>query len=89
MYSLVTERGRYLRIRNGVKKDDVVAAFSIPAGELFFGQIIELKSAKRFCYARVGDTYRSIACRERVDDGDLRELNANAVIYPSLRVWLP
>ncbi|MDE7379493.1 MAG: LysM peptidoglycan-binding domain-containing protein [Clostridia bacterium] len=89
MFSLVTERGKYLRIRKRVKREDVISTFSIPAGEVFFGEIIELGSPVRSCRAQVGDTYAKIALRERVDEEELRALNNNAAIYPTLRVWLP
>lgn len=89
MYSLITERGKYLRVRKGVGKEDVIAVFSVPADGLFQGKIIMIGEPKRFCYARVGDTYASIARRERVDEKKLRDINSDAAVYPTLRVWLP
>ena len=89
MFSLVTERGKYVRIRKSVKKEDVIKTFSYPAGEIFCGQIIEIGAPKRFCYALAGDTYSKIAARERVDEGELKKLNRNRPVYPTLRVWLP
>lgn len=89
MYSLVKERGKYLRVRGQVKKEDIISAFSCPVGDVFCGEIIEIKSAKRYCYALAGDTYASVAARERVDEARLRELNFNRFIYPTLRIWLP
>ena len=89
MYSLVKEKGKYLRVRGNVGKEDIISAFSCPVGEVFCGQIIEIKSAKRYCYALAGDTYATVAARETVDEAKLRELNSNVFIYPTLRIWLP
>lgn len=89
MYSLVKERGKYLRVRGRVKKEDIISAFSCPVGDVFCGVIIEIKQAKRYCYALVGDTYATIAARENAEEAQLRELNSDKFIYPTLRIWLP
>ena len=89
MFSLVTERGKYLRIRKRVKREDIISTFSVPAGEVFFGEIIEIGSPVRSCRALVGDTYKAIAEREGVNEEKLRALNNNTAIYPTLRIWLP
>ena len=89
MYSLVKERGKYLRVRGNVGKEDIISAFSCPVGDVFRGQIIEIKTAKRYCFALAGDTYAAVAARESVDEEQLRELNFNRVIYPTMRLWLP
>ena len=89
MFSLVKEQGKYLRVRGRVKKEDIISAFSCPVGDVFCGAIIEIKAPKRYCYALAGDTYALIAARENADEKELRELNSNKIIYPTLRIWLP
>lgn len=90
MFSLKCERGKYLRIRGATNKEEIIKQYCVPVnGELFVGSILALSSPKRFVYATVGDTYKSIALRERVDEGKLRALNANAAIYPTKRVFIP
>ena len=89
MFSLVTERGKYLRVRNGVTKADIISAYSQPVGDVFAGAVIPLLSPKRYCFAAVGDTYAKIAARERVNEAELKKLNGGAVIYPTLKIWLP
>lgn len=89
MFSLVTERGKYLRVRKNVTASDVISTFSCPADDTFCGQIIALTAPKRFVYAIAGDTYGKIAKRESVDVVQLRSLNGNKAIYPTLRIWLP
>ena len=89
MFSLVTERGKYLRVRKNVTANDVIAAFSCPVGYTFYGQIIALTAPKRYVFAAAGDTYAKIADREGVDETGLRALNGDKTLYPTLRIWLP
>ncbi|MDE6790815.1 MAG: hypothetical protein K2J61_03735 [Clostridia bacterium] len=89
MFSLVMEQGKYLRVRGRVKKEDIISAFSCHVGDVFCGAVIEISAPKRYCYALAGDTYAAVAARERVDERELRELNFNKIIYPTLRIWLP
>lgn len=89
MYSLVKERGKYLRVRGRVKREDVISAYSCPVGEVFAGAIIEIKPSRGYCYALAGDTYASVAAREGVDEKRLREQNSDKTIYPTMRIWLP
>ncbi len=90
MFSLVTERGKYLRVRKNVSKDDVVATYKIPVGgEFFCGRIIALGTPKRYCYAEPDDTYEKIAEREGADAEELKTLNGNTAVYPTRRIWLP
>lgn len=90
MFLLVTERGKYLRIRKNVKKDQIIRLFSVPVtGEAYCGKIILLTEPKRFIYANAGASYKSIAQKEGVDEEQLKRLNGGEVIYPTKRVWLP
>ena len=90
MFSLVTERGKYLRIRGEVKESEVISALGCPfSGDLFQGAVIKILPPKRCVYATVGDTYAKIAARERVDEAQLKSLNGDKTLYPTMRVWLP
>ncbi|MCM1437871.1 MAG: LysM peptidoglycan-binding domain-containing protein [Roseburia sp.] len=89
MFSLTLERGRYLRIRKRVTEKEVVNAFRCPVHKVFCGEIIELPPPKRYCYALAGDTYKSIAEREGVNEEELCALNKNTAVYPTQKVWLP
>ncbi len=90
MFSLITERGRYIKIRSKVSREELTARFSQPvAGEIFCGRIIELSPPARFTYAAAGETYLKIARREGVDYEKLKRLNPAGEPYPTQRVWLP
>lgn len=89
MFQLVTERGRYLRIRANVNKNDVTDVFSIPADGLFCGKILEMTSPKTVCRARIGDTYESIAHAYGVSVEELKKLNSDQPVYPTKVIWIP
>ncbi len=89
MFSLTLERGRYLRIRKGITEKEVSAAFGCPVPKVFCGEIIKLSPPKRYCFALVGDTYATIAARERVNEQSLRRQNGDRAVYPTLKIWLP
>ena len=89
MFRLVTERGKYLRIRENVQKDEVTDVFSMPVDELFCGKIVEITSPKQVYRARVGDTYESIARTYGVSVEELKKLNSDNAIYPTKAVWIP
>ena len=89
MFSLVTERGKYLRVRKNITANGVAETYSCPAECAFCGQIIALTPPKRFVYALAGDTYEKIAEREGADESELMVINGGKTLYPTLRVWLP
>ncbi len=89
MFLLETERGKYLKIRAGVKKEEIIRTFQIPVEDnLFEGKIIVLSEAKKYCFALAGDTYEKIAERNSVNAYELKKLNGEKEIYPTMRVWL-
>ena len=89
MFSLTLERGRFLRIRKGVTDKEVSSVFGCPSPKVFCGEIIKLSPPKRYCYARVGDTYETVSKREGVDETRLRAENGGRALYPTLKIWLP
>ncbi|MGN1373403.1 MAG: hypothetical protein ACI4VK_05080 [Candidatus Coproplasma sp.] len=59
------------------------------SGKIYEGKILEVLSVSGYCHAQVGDSYEKIAQRESCDLEKLTELNNNAILYPTKRVWLP
>ncbi len=68
---------------------EVSSVFGCPVPNVFCGGIIKLSPPKRFCYARVGDTYATVSKREGVDETLLRAENGGRPVYPTLKIWLP
>ena len=91
MFTLVTDRSKYFRVKRGQSAADIEKVFGIPVnGEVFSGKIIPLNSGKfvRYC-AAVGDTYRTVALKFGVDEGLLKEVNGNAPVYPTRKLFVP
>jgi len=91
MFTLLLERGRYLKVRSGVSKSDIERDFSFPVhDEIFTGAIILIAPRpKGYCYALPGDSYESIAKRQGADCEEIKRYNGNNPLYPSKKVWLP
>lgn len=80
-----------MRVRRGVTKNMLESAFGCPvAGSVFEGAILPLLPPPAgFCYAQPWDSYESIAARENVAVEELKELNGEAPLYPTRKIWLP
>lgn len=90
MLTLKIERGRYLRVRRGMDGGEISRRFNCPVAEdVREGQIVPLLSGCRYVFAHVGDSYASIAARERVREEDIIRLNGVKPVYPARRIWLP
>lgn len=90
MFSLKLERGKYLVVRGGVSKSQLVDIYKMPInGEIYDGKIIEVLPVSGYCYAQIGDSYEKIAAREGCDLAKLKNLNGNSTVYPTKRIWLP
>lgn len=89
MFLLQLERGKYLRIRKGVKAEQIEKAFSIPViGELSQGMIVEIGKQKRFKYAVAGESFKTLAKMYGCDETELKKINGG-IIYPTKRIWIP
>lgn len=91
MFTLILERGRYIRVRGNVRKCDIEREFCFPVNtEVFEGAIIPvLPEPQGYCYAQPCDSYASVAEREGVSEEELKKLNGGSPVYPSKKIWLP
>lgn len=78
-------------MRSGVTAREIEKNFSCPVFcTPSAGEIIELPlTPLKFCRAEVGDTYEKIAKRYFSDASRIRELNRNAPVYPTRKIYLP
>ena len=81
MFTLILERGSYIRVRGNVKKCDIEREFSFSVNaEVFEGAIIAvLPQPQGYCYARPCDSYASIAEREGVGEEELKKLHSDEI----------
>ena len=90
MFTLVTAKSKYFRIKRGQSADEVESRLCIPVGgDAFCGRIIESKDKFDFYIAKPGDSYRSVAEKSGVAEAELREINGNKIVYPTVKLFVP
>lgn len=91
MFTLVTDKSEYFRVKRGQSGAEVENALSIPvAGKVFAGRIIKAGKRKYTRYtAGVGDTYKTVARAFRVSEEELKAVNGNKPVYPTCKLFVP
>lgn len=91
MFTLVTDRSRYFRVRRGVTAEQIENEFSSPVrGGVFAGRIVKIKERPLGRYTvRVGDTYKTVALKLGSDEEELRNLNGSKPLYPTCKLFVP
>ena len=91
MFTLVTDRSRYFRVKRGQSAEEIERVLKTPVhGEAFAGAVVEVWSEKLTEYtAAVGDTYRTVALKFGADERQLRKLNADKPVYPTCKLFVP
>lgn len=90
MFTLVTEKSRFFRVKRGQSGEEIEKFFISPVcGKAFAGRIIEIKTNLSVCTANAGDTYRTLAAKLGADEEVLRELNGGKPVYPTRKIFYP
>ena len=90
MFTIVTEKSKFFRIKRGQSGEEVEKFFLTPVGgAAFAGRIIEVKRNLSVHIAAVGDTYRTIAAATGCKEAALRELNGAKPVYPTCKIFYP
>ena len=90
MFTLVTAKSRYFRIKRGQSAEEVETRLRVPVrGDAFCGKIIELGGEYEIYAARPGDSYFSIAKSSGFTEEELREINGGKPVYPTVKVFVP
>lgn len=90
MFTLVTDRSKFYRVKRGQNAADIENVFGVPVRSAFSGGIIEIDDAFYSRYiADVGDTYASIAEKFGVDADLLEDVNGGRPVYPTRKLFVP
>ncbi len=91
MFTLVTDRSKFYRVKRGQSARDIENVFEIPVrGAAFSGEILEIGDIFYTRYvADVGDTYRTIAEKFGTDPFLLEEINGGKPVYPTRKLFVP
>lgn len=91
MFTLITDRSRYFKIKRGQSTGDIENFLNTPiCGNAFAGRIIRVSDERlEKITAGVGDSYRTIARRYGVDEAHLKEINGAKPVYPTCKIFMP
>ena len=91
MFTLITDRSRYFRIKRGQSSREIERVLNTPVcGRVFDGRIVKVAEERLVAVtAGVGDSYRTIAARCGVSELHLKEINGNRPVYPNCKIFVP
>ncbi len=91
MFTLVTDRNKYFRVKRGQSAEEVQRVLKTPVnGAVFAGRIVEVCEEELVEYsALVGDTYRTVALKFGADEERLKAINAFKPVYPTCKLFVP
>ena len=89
MFTLVTDRSKYYRVKRGQGAREIENTLLTPAGEVFCGAIIAVYPRKLFIYNVLPhETYQSVARKFGADCEELEKINGGA-LYPTRKLFVP
>ena len=91
MFTLITDRSRYFKIKRGQSSGEIERVLNTPVcGKVFAGRIIRVADEQLVpVSAGVGDTYRTIAAKYGADEARLKEINGSKTVYPTCKIFVP
>lgn len=89
MFTLVTDKSKYFRVKDGQSREEVEAALRVPVGETFAGKIIERGEPMEIYVVKPLENYRTIARKLGVSEEELETVNAHKPVYPTCRLFVP
>ena len=91
MFTLITDRSRYFKIKRGQSAAEIENALNTPVcGKTFAGRVVKVSEERLVkITAGVGDSYRTLAAKFGADEARLRELNGARPVYPTCKIFVP
>lgn len=89
MFTLVTEKSRFYRVKRGQSAKEIESVLCVPCGEAFCGAIIEADGDFDVYLVKPCETYRSLAAKFRRGEEELRQANNNRPLYPTQKLFVP
>lgn len=90
MFTLVTDRNKYFRVKRGQSREEVENVLGVPVKDnAFAGMIVATEGDYVRYTAEVGDTYRTVALKFGADEAILRQTNGDKPVYPTCKLFVP
>jgi LysM repeat protein len=80
----------FLRVTEGMTREEIEKTYSVPViGNLYAGKIIPIVGGYSVYEAEVGDSYKKLADKFGVSEGELKQINGDKVLYPTCKLFVP
>ncbi len=89
MFTLVTDRSTYFRVKRGQTKAEVEAAFCVPLNNFFCGAIAAVGEKMEIYTCRPLDSYHTLSRKFGVSVEELKRINFSKPVYPSCKLFVP
>lgn len=89
MFTLVTDRSKYFRVKRGQTKAEVEAALRTPIKNFFCGAIAETGEELELYICRPMESYGSISVKFGIPVEELKRINFSRPVYPSCKLFVP
>ena len=89
MFTLVTDRSKYFRVKRGQTKAEVETALCVPVKHFFCGAIAEVGEKMEVYTCLPLESYSSLSRKFGVPVEELKRLNFSKPVYPSCKLFVP
>ena len=89
MFTLVSEKSKYVRVRRGVELTDLEKELKAPVKEVFAGEIVPRGEEMLLYVAKPLENYAVIARKFGVGESELKDANFARPVYPTCRLYVP
>ena len=90
MFTLVTDRCEYYKVKRGQGAKEIENTLFTPAGEVFCGAVIAVSRQKLAAYSvKPAETYKSIAGKFSCGEEELKKLNNDRPLFPTCKLFVP
>ena len=91
MFTLITDRSRYFKVKRGQSAGEIERVLNTPVcGKAFAGRIVKVaEEPLAVVTAGVGDSYATVAAKYGVPESHLKEINGSKPVYPTCKIFVP
>lgn len=90
MFTLVSDRSKYFRVKRGESAARIEKELSFPlSGEVFAGRIIEVKEPMTVYTVKPAESYAVISEKTGTAEEELKKINNFKPLYPSCKLFVP
>ena len=89
MFTLVTDRSKYFRVKRGQTKAEVEAVLCIPVKNCFCGAIAEVGEKMEIYTCLPLESYASLSRKLGIPAEELKRVNFSKPVYPSCKLFVP